>query len=438
MAANSSWSGARWLTAAFASGLALLGLEVIWFRFLLLFMPGTSIAFALMLSVVLAGIGLGGLAASAWLRANAHAWRWAAPVAFAAGAAAIASYSGFRFSLEPLAPGEMPGILGTLRIAIPLITPVSFLSGVFFTLAGAALRDEMPSAAAAAGRLSFANTVGAASGSLLAGFVLLPALGMEQSLLAMVLVYGGIGALLLPHANSIARAASAGAFALALAFFPFGLMEDHYLRVPVDRWSSSSRLIGVREGLTETLQYTETRALDRPYRHSMLTNSFTMSGNHWRSRRYMKLYVYWPVAVHPDLERALLISYGVGSTAKALTDTPGIETIDVVDISRDVLEMSDLLFPEPAEHPLRDPRVRVHVEDGRHFLQTTPRRFDLITGEPPPPQIAGVVNLYTREYFDLVRSRLAEGGIVTYWLPAHSLSPQGSLAVLAAFCGASA
>jgi len=150
----------------------------------------------------------------------------------------------------------------------------------------------------------------------------------------------------------------------------------------------------------------------------------------------MKLYVYWPVALHDRVESALLISYGVGSTAQALTDTASIESIDIVDISSDVLEMSDLLFLDPSRHPLRDPRVRVHVEDGRHFLQTTEHRFDLITGEPPPPQIAGVVNLYTREYFELLRSRLNDGGIVTYWLPAHSLSPQSALAVLAAFCSA--
>ena len=71
----------------------------------------------------------------------------------------------------------------------------------------------------------------------------------------------------------------------------------------------------------------------------------------------------------------------------------------MVDISRDILELSEVVYPDPAENPLRDPRVRVHVEDGRYFLETTPQRYDLITGEPPPPKNAGVVNLYTREYF---------------------------------------
>jgi len=85
------------------------------------------------------------------------------------------------------------------------------------------------------------------------------------------------------------------------------------------------------------------------------------------ARRYMSFFVYWPQAVHPGIKRALLIAYGGGSTAKVLTDIPGIGLIDIVDNSRDVLEMSPYIFPGPGEDPLVDPRVRVHVEDGRFF-----------------------------------------------------------------------
>src|SRR4029077_3796144 len=67
-------------------------------------------------------------------------------------------------------------------------------------------------------------------------------------------------------------------------------------------------------------------------------------------------------------------------------------------------------------------------------LQTTAQRFDLITGEPPPPGIAGVENLYTREYFELLHDRLADGGIATYWLPLSDLSDVSARAILRAFC----
>src|SRR6185369_1818235 len=124
----------------------------------------------------------------------------------------------------------------------------------------------------------------------------------------------------------------------------------------------------------------------------------------------------------------------VGNTAKAMTDSRGLETIDVVDLSRDILAMNRIVFPGETGRPLEDPRVRVHIEDGRYFLQTSDRRFDLITGEPPPPGIAGVENLYSREYFQLIHDRLADQGIVTYWLPLADLTDVSAKAILRAFC----
>jgi hypothetical protein len=149
----------------------------------------------------------------------------------------------------------------------------------------------------------------------------------------------------------------------------------------------------------------------------------------------MKLYVYLPLALHPDTRDTLLISYGVGSTAKALTDSRRLETIDVVDISEDILEMSNIIYPGD-DNPLHDERVRVHIEDGRFFLNTTKKRYDLITSEPPPPKNAGVVNLYSQEYFELIRERLNPGGYTSYWLPVMQLEPIESLAIIKAFCNA--
>jgi hypothetical protein len=153
-------------------------------------------------------------------------------------------------------------------------------------------------------------------------------------------------------------------------------------------------------------------------------------------QRYMKLFAYLPAALHPKIEQVLLVCFGVGSTAAAITDLPDVKAIDVVDVSRDILEMSDLVYPDPKRHPLRDPRVTVHVEDGRFFLQATARRYDLITGEPPPPKMAGVASLYTREYFALIKQRLNPGGIATYWLPAYLLREAETLSIIRAFCEA--
>jgi spermidine synthase len=428
-----------WLTAAFLSGFCLLALEIVWFRFLLLFVVGHTTAFALMLAIILAGIGLGGLAASFWLRYSPDAHRFASPVAFLAGILCVISYSAFRLVILSFTHRGVSRMLDILQVGVPLMLPVSFVSGVFFTLVGAALRHNLASETETAGALTLANTAGAALGALAGGFVLLPVLGMERSFFLIAVLYGGLGALLFLRGkvrSKIAYAAGA-VFLLIVVLFPFGLMENDFLQIPVKRYpgiAGSGRIAAVREGLTETVIYYETLMLERPQFYTMLTNTIQMSGSDYEPRRYMKLFVYWPMAVHPDLKHALLIAYGVGNTAKAMTDSKNLETIDVVDISRDVLEMNRVVYPDEADRPLHDPRVRVHIEDGRYFLQTTDRRFDLITGEPPPPGIAGVVNLYTREYFQLLHDRLSEGGIVTYWLPLHSLTDVSTKAILRAFC----
>jgi spermidine synthase len=426
----------RWRAAVFASGFALLALEVVWFRTLALCVVTRAEVFAWMLATVLAGLAGGGLAAGGALRRQPGAHRHAATLAFAAAAATVASYGALppvAAWLGPLKSGRAGEVFALCAV---LMLPVSALSGGFFTLAGAGLRARLPGAARTAGTLTLANTLGATLGALTGGFLLLPALGVERSVLALSALYALIGGGLawsapLPRHEL----AAAGAVAIgALVAFPFGSMDRHVRRA-LDRYEHDEHTrVTVHEGRLETLLWIENRFLGKPYYHRLLTDGYSMSATDVQARRYMKLYVVLPVAVHPALRRALLVSYGVGSTARALVDTGSLEHIDVVDLSSDILEMSRRAIPAGGTSPLDDPRVAVHVEDGRWFLHTTSQRYDLITAEPPPPMLAGVVNLYTREYFSLLRDRLAEGGMVTYWLPLRALSDRSALAILGAFC----
>jgi predicted membrane-bound spermidine synthase len=431
-------TGRRLLAAAFLCGAAMLSLEVVWFRFLSLFVTNSSVAFALLLAAVLLGIGLGGLAAALWVKADHEAGHYLRPILLMAGALTVTGYAGF---------GGLGGLEGQsgrgvriLSLALHLTFPVCLLSGISFTLLGHRAHPEGGSEGHTVGRLALANTLGALVGSVAGGFVLLPVLGTERSILALALAYAAAAALVpgsaAPPRARLAALLALGVLAVSLASFPFGLMARRYLAVVAQRFAShGDRAIGVREGLTETLIYMQR---DRPFSppvFRLVTNGFSMSATGIGGERYMSLYAWWPAAVHPRLREALLISYGCGVTARALVQVPGIERIDVVDISRDILDASRIVHPRGA-NPLDDARVSVHVEDGRQYLLTTERRYDLITGEPPPPRLAGVVNLYTREYFHLVRARLLPGGIVTYWLPVDQLMPADTKAVVGAFCEA--
>ena len=437
------------LVCACLAGGALLALEVVWFRFLSMYVLTTTLAMSVMLAVVLGGIGLGGLAASRWLARGTGAVNSAPSVAFIAGCSAVLSYVTFHWTTHGTQIAEWYRVAW---LAFALTAPTSFLSGVLVTAIGHAVRgasaDSDPgSDARAAAWLTLANTTGAMCGAPLTAFVLLPALGMERTLFSVGVVYAVIGLLAMrvigtgtAPARSPARSPvfvlSAVALTLALGGFPFGLMADTYFARAAQPYAADgSEIVATREGPSETIFLMQQRWLGAPVYNRLVTNGFSMTGTAVPGLRYMRYFAYWPMLLHEaPLRHALVICYGVGVTASAVLDLPALDTVDIVELSRDIVGLSDIIYA-PAQHPLRDARARLHIEDGRVFLQTSRERFDLITGEPPPPRTPGAMNIYTREYFQLIYDRLAEGGITTYWVPVARPNPGTDVnTIIRAFC----
>lgn len=431
----------RLLAAGFLAGAAFLALEVVWTRFLQLFVRSTSLAFAVMLAVILAGIGLGGMFAGWWLRREVDGRRITAPLALLVAAAALVS-----FRLFEAASGVTIGGYQTVDwryitvLSVTLMFPAACVSGILFTSLGEAFHREVGDRARSAGLVAMANTLGAMTGPLLSGFVLIPAMGMEKSLFALCALYA-LPALLCVgqtapwpalRSNRFLQAAAV-VFLLFLAVFPFGVMQGYLNRACLEFLKDGESLVKTVEGVTGTLQYLRKDYLGQPLYYRLVTDGYSMASNDRGASRYMRLFAYFPEAVLPNPKSALLICFGTGSTASALVEDKRLERIDVVDISRDVLAGSQVVYHQPGTNPLDDPRVATHVEDGRFFLLATQKKFDIITAEPPPPMMAGVVNLYSREYFALMRDRLNDGGMVTYWLPVFELSPSDAKAIMRAF-----
>jgi spermidine synthase len=430
----------RILLAAFAAGGTLLALEVVWFRFMSMYVLTTTLAMSLMLAVVLAAIGIGSLAASTWLARGGGAIGHVPAVSLMAGCAVVLSYASFRTLTHGTQVGDWRQVLW---FACVLTVPTSALSGVIFTLLGEALARDVTVGARAAAWLTLANTTGAMIGPLFATFLLLPVIGMELSffvLSASYLVVALFSASTLDRGAPVWRrstlAAAGAALLYALGAFPFGLMRDTYFpRAAAAYADDGSEIVETREGPSETIFLMQQSWMGKAVYQRLVTNGFSMSGTAISAERYMRDFVYLPMLLHKGpLRHALVVCYGVGVTASAATDLPSIESIDIVELSRDIIAMSDFIYPTD-RHPLHDPRVRLHLEDGRFFLATTRERFDLITGEPPPPRTPGAVNIYTRDYFQLIYERLAEGGMTTYWLPVARPNPGTDVdTIIRAFC----
>jgi hypothetical protein len=151
------------------------------------------------------------------------------------------------------------------------------------------------------------------------------------------------------------------------------------------------------------------------------------------AQRYMRAFAHLPLLQIEAPRRVLVICFGAGNTLHAASLHPSVERLDLVELSRNVLDHAGF-FAAANGGVLDDPRVVVFVDDGRQYLRgAPPSAYDLVTLEPPPPSHAGVASLYARELYALARSRLREGGFLTQWLPVEQLQGPDTLSVVRAF-----
>jgi len=436
----------RLLFVSFGTGLIFLALEVVWFRFLRLYVASSPTAFAIMLAVVLAGIGIGGVLAGAVFRSSARPNRILPVLLLAAGILMLLSYLVFPGELIPAPTGVFD--LRWWQIAVlaaALMFPIALLSGVLFPSITAEIQASVADRMNSTGIATLLNTTGAAIGPLVASFLLLPGLGYQWSLICCAAGYALLSILVTdPATCSLRRPAGMvvgalwAALVLGLVFFPYRRAEAHFEHAsrPYEMEGQGHVLAPVVkriEGTSDTWQLLRRDLFGQPYYYRLLTNAFSMSATSPRNQRYMRLFAYLPLAFYPGAKDVLLLCYGCGVTADAFTRKSNLERIDVADISKEVFTLADLYSGINYSSPLRDPRVHAIVQDGRFFLQASPQQYDIISGEPPPPKIAGAVNLYTQEFFSLVRSRLKENGIATFWLPINQLKVEETKAILRAF-----
>jgi spermidine synthase/Tfp pilus assembly protein PilF len=322
-----------------------------------------------------------------------------------------------------------------LEVALPAL-----LMGFSFPLANAIIQRAERSVGRRAGVLYLANTAGAVCGSLAAGFILLPTLGIQASAtvlmiaaaLAVVPLYlaGRSG----EHAEaaapdrlgaSLAGSVAIGAVALGLWLW---LPADYVIARALAR-SPTERLVTLREGLTEVIAVADEPGKGR----TLFTNGHPMSSTARLSQRYMRALAHIPLLSIDAPDAVLVIGFGVGNTTHAATLHPSIRRVEVADLSRGILSHSSY-FKDVNGDVLNDPRVVVYVNDGRHHLLMQPTEsYDLITLEPPPIAYAGVAALYSREFYALARGRLKPKGFISQWLPAYQVPTATTLAMIRAF-----
>jgi len=428
------------LALLFAIGAASLGYEVLWTRILLFHLGSSVYAYSIMLLLVLFGIALGSLAVTRW------ADRVRSPLVALAGVElAIALWTPVQILLFQqldlllLATAELlpPATFGRyaagqMLAVLPLLGPPTLLMGMAFPFAVRAYNRSVARVGEDVGSVYGANTLGAVSGSLATGFLLIPWIGTQNSLLVVGAGNALVATVLATRGRARRLAFAAGAVAAAL---PACL-----LLFPADRVLLSAGIFqgdapGDLEYFHEDAQATVTirkRTKDAQTYRALAVNGVDVAGSSPELDAVQRMQGHLPMLLGGAAPAVVHIGFGSGGTAWAVSRSP-VESILVVEISPEVIRASDTYFGTINHGVLADPRVRVEINDGRNFLLASAESFDAVLSDSIHPAYAGNGSLYSLEYFRLLRARMRPGGVASMWLPMYYLTPDNFAGILRAF-----
>ncbi|ANY16163.1 fused MFS/spermidine synthase [Bordetella pseudohinzii] len=435
---------ARWAIGLYTlAGALALGYEILWAQMVVPFMSTRAFAFSIVLAIYLAGLAAGSAAYARWGERLGEPWRVFGWLIALAGVTALLEAALLGRWLVPLQSLAEAGVLrwtdnrlagmsarfATAGAAVVLLP--TFLLGAAFpaVLRIAAGRDGQ--AGRRAGAVLAGNTLGGIAGTLLTGFVLLPALGAVRTLA--VLAAGacalGLAALWRAPGGMLLGRASALALLLGTAGVGAALPADHLARLLPG--AQGADLVFYQENHGGTVAVVERGEGERRFRR-LYIQGVSNSGDAMPSLRYMRLQALLPLIIHNGEPRsALVIGYGTGITAGALSRYAGLRQRVVAELLPAVVQAGPLF--RGTYGASQDPGLEIRLRDGRRELLASEQRYDLITLEPPPPSAAGVVNLYSSDFYALAARRLNPSGVVAQWLPLPTQNLEDTRALVASF-----
>jgi spermidine synthase len=402
------------------SGAVALALEVVWFRVLTLFLRPTVYGFAVMLGTILTGIAIGSYLVTPLLTRR---MRWVLVLGCFEIAIALAVLLSFgplgylpRLSatITPIVRSFLPEYLGyPITGAFLAMLPTSLLMGMAFPIGLHLWAAGARTSTQTAGRIGVfyaLNVGGAIVGSLAAGFFLLPWLGSRASLVLLATLTLASGVILVA-VSELTQPRRAAAIAAAVAVFTVAwrVSPDPFVQFVAQRYPGQ-QIVWQEEGVEATVVVHRNRAREL---------SLTVNGNHEASTGGPMTYIHrrighLPMAIHKDPRTALVIGLGGGATAGAVSIHDGVQ-VDVVELAGAVVRGARF-FEDINYGVLSRPNVRLRVDDGRNYMMLTPNRYDVITADVIIPIFAGSGNLYSVEYFRLMKRVLNPGGVVLQWV----------------------
>jgi spermidine synthase len=443
--AGATRSGRLALGIATLSGFCGLAYEVLWTRGLQATVTDdTTYAFALMLTAFLAGHALGAAVAGRHgrgLRADpsrlGHALGTSQVLAAASALLAIPLLVVIRDPISKAAFTEGMSFWSAripfhLGISLAVFAPSAFFLGASFTLAARLYVGQGRPVGASTGRLYGLNTLGSILGAVVATAWLIPRLGAQGSLLALAVVQGAAGGLAIVvlcrgRAGLPARIYTALGWGLVVAVcaglnLVFPLISVYQRQEP-------GRLLALVEGSGAAVTVHQRVGGDRV----ISINGVNVAGTNPVLRATQKLQAHLPACLHGKAQKVLQIGFGSGGTCYSVSLHPEVQSIEVVELNPDVLDVASRWFADINHGILNDPRVRARIVDAKSHVAATDQTYDLILSDSTHPRFRGNAALYARDYFAACARRLRPGGLFSTWLPLYGLSVEDVRGILKSF-----
>lgn len=431
------------------SGATALAAEAIWTRNLSLLLGGTTYTFSIILAAFLFGLGIGSSAGASIGRTSKHP-RLALAASQAMLALAIAwsaNAAAKQLPYWPINPGLASTPTNTFQIDLVrclwAVLPAAILWGASFPLALAAVGHDEKDPGRLVGGVYAANTIGGIIGALFGSLLMIAWLGTQTSQRVLVIV-ASLSAIVALIPDIVARTKGAPRNKRAHSLAVASILAATYavrlvpavppLLVGYGRWfatrlENANDFIYVGEGMTASVAVSQLSNGVLNYHNA----GKVQASSEPQDMRLQRMLGHLTTLLPTKSDDVLVIGCGAGVTAGAVSIEPRLKRETIAEIEPLVPKVVSKYFGAHNFNVVTNPKVRVQIDDARHFILTTDQKFDAVTSDPLDPWVKGAATLYTEEFFNVVKDHLNPGGVVTLFVQLYESSTDAVKSEVATF-----